>query len=104
MSAAMAGLHTLPTVASVSAIVDPYAAALARYDTALTGTSLRPAAATWRSAVLGQVRTLDGLLGTLASTPSAGLGQWIEGFYLQTAELQSAIENLQAALGHATTS
>jgi hypothetical protein len=104
MSVALAGLHTLPTVASVSAIVTPYGTALGRYHAALAAARVSPAATTWRTAVVSQLDRLSALIATLASTPSATLGQWINGFYLQTAELQSAIEELQAALGHPASS
>jgi hypothetical protein len=104
MSVAMAALHTLPTVESVSAIVDPYGSALEQYQAALGAATLSPGAATYRTAVVTHVQAIDALIATLASTPSAQLGRWIEGFYLQTAELQSTIEELQAALGQPATS
>ena len=98
MSLGMAGLKTLPTVASVSAVVDPYLTALQRYQASLSGAVLAGSAATWRRAVLSQVQQLVGLLQSLGTTPSGQLGTWISGFYLQTAELQNSVEGLQSAL------
>jgi hypothetical protein len=98
MSLQMAGLHTFPTVASVSAAVDPYLVALERYRGALPGSALGPAADHWRRVVLVDTHGLVTLLQSLPNTPSGQLGSWINGFYLQTAELQSAIQALGAAL------
>jgi hypothetical protein len=99
MSLAMAALHTLPTVASVAAIVDPYGVALQQYEATLSQATLGASATSWRTTVLDQTQRLTQLLGTLPATPPAHLGEWISGYYLQTAQLQSAIEELEAALG-----
>jgi hypothetical protein len=101
MSIQMANLRTLPTVTSVAAVVDPYLAALERYGAALKNAVVGPAAATWRRSVLANVHSLVTLLQSLPATPSGQLGSWINGFYLQTAELQSAISGLGAALPNA---
>ncbi len=98
MSRQMADIHSLPTVASVSAAVDPYLTALQRYQRALTGPVLIPAADNWRRNILVHLHSLETLLGDLTNTPSAELGSWINGFYLQTAELQNAIQGLDIAL------
>jgi hypothetical protein len=104
MSTQMANLRTLPTVASVGAVVDPYLAALERYQAALTSSVLGPTAGISQRSVLANVHSLITLLQSLPATPSGQLGSWINGFYLQTAELQSAISNLGAALPSATAS
>ena len=100
MSVAMAGLHTLPTVVLVSAIVQPYGAALQRYETTLGRATLGTSAAPWRASVVAQAQRLSQSLATLPTTPSAQLGGWISSYELETAELQSAIEALESALGH----
>jgi hypothetical protein len=79
--------------------VDPYGMALQQYETALGTATLDPSAATWRTAVVSQAQLIAALVDTLPTTPSAHLGAWISGYYLQTAKLQSAIEELEAALG-----
>jgi hypothetical protein len=99
MSNGMAAIDTVPTVATVSAVVDPYLVSLQHYEAALAGATLASSAATWRNMVLTHVRDLIALLQSLPSTPSASLGNWINGFYLQTAELQTAIQGLVPALG-----
>lgn len=98
MSLQLASGKSLPTVRSVSTAVDPYLTALRQYQSSLSGAVVSPAAGRWQRTVLVQVHSLMTLLGDLAGTPSGQLGSWIKGFYLQTAELQSAIEGLQAAL------
>ncbi len=98
MSQGMSALHSLPTVTTVSAVVDPYLVSLQRYEAVLAGARLTGSAATWRGMVLLHVRDLVTLLHSLPTTPSFSLGTWINGFYLQTAELQSAIEGLLPTL------
>jgi hypothetical protein len=98
MSQQLAGLRGLPTVASVSAVVDPYLTALQRYQSALSVRRLSSRGDLWRRIVLVHVRSLETLLHDLPNTPSGELGSWINGFYLQTAELQNAIQGLDAAL------
>jgi hypothetical protein len=98
MSSQMSSLRGLPTVASVSAAVDPYLVALEHYRAALSSSVVNRAADQWRRVVLVEVHTLVTLLASLPTTPSGQLGSWINNFYLQTAELQSAIQALGGAL------
>ncbi|HEY1829836.1 MAG TPA: hypothetical protein VGG38_06285 [Acidimicrobiales bacterium] len=99
MSVALADLNGLPTIANVSAAVDPYRAALLRYDKALSSLTLTSGASSWRGHVHTDIAAVVTAIGQLQAMSSAQLGTWIENFYLTTAELQSAVEELQAAVG-----
>lgn len=100
MSVGMNSMHRLPTIPTVAAVVDPYRAALARYEGALRGAAVDQSATPWRGTVLERIGQVNSLIGQLPDVASAHLGAWIDNFYLQTAELESAIEALQSALGH----
>jgi hypothetical protein len=99
MSVGMNDLSGLPTVPTVSAVVDPYARALQAFQLDLSGVAIDPLGAARRRTVLVQVGPLLAVISKLGGTPSAQLGTWIDNFYLETAELQSAIEDLQTAVG-----
>jgi hypothetical protein len=98
MSLGMTDIHGVPTVAMVSAVVDPYVSALQHYERVLTGATLTLSALPARRSVLDHVHHLVTFLQTLTRVPADHLGSWIDGFYLQTAELQAAIDGLQNAL------
>ncbi|HEY1830989.1 MAG TPA: hypothetical protein VGG38_12170 [Acidimicrobiales bacterium] len=100
VSLGMNSMHGLPTVPAVAAVVDPYRAALGRYQTALDGVAVDEAATPWRGTVLEHIDQVNSLISQLPDVPSAHLGAWIDNFYLQTAELESAVEALLSALGH----
>jgi hypothetical protein len=104
MSLQLASRHTLPTVASVAIAVDPYLVALETYQVALSAPVLNSRAAVWRRNVVVRIQNLETLLKDLPNTPSGQLGSWINGFYLQTAELQTTIQGLEAALPEAPAS
>jgi hypothetical protein len=98
MSLGMNDIAGVPTIGQVTTVVDPYVSALEHYSRVLTGATLNPSADTARQSVLSHVHRLVAFLRTLSRVSSARLGSWIDGFYLQTAELQSAIDGLQNAL------
>jgi hypothetical protein len=93
-----AQLPGVPTTAAVAGVIGPYLTALQQYRAVLAHVSLPDPTAASAHAVSAEVRTLITYLESLPGVTSLHLGSWINGFNLHAAELQSAVDVLQANL------
>jgi hypothetical protein len=98
VSDGFAHLQGVPTVAAVSAVIDPYLTALEGYQGVLAAAQLPTSVSGAARAAGLQVRRIVAFLQSLKGFNSVHLGRWINGYYLHTAELQSAISQLQFVL------
>jgi len=94
-------LHALtgwPTVTHVAGVINPYVAALERYNSVLTMATVPESART--AAVSADVRVARDMLSlsTISELPALKLGTYLQEFTLDAAQLQTNLANLQQKL------
>ena len=91
-------LHGIPTIAKVTAVMNPYVSSLQHYERVLSGVPVpkpaRGAAASVRALVSKDVQSL----GTINGLAPLGLGSYLEQFGTGAAKLQKELGTLEHAL------
>jgi hypothetical protein len=101
-TAQLSTLGSIPTLARVAPIVNPYMASLQLYAALASAVTVPPAAQAAAHAADAQVQQDAAFLGTINTLPAAQLGSFLQEFYAHSAQLQSSMDGLQHALSPAT--
>jgi hypothetical protein len=97
---ALAGLSSLPspTTASVTQMVDPYAASLQLYGSLLSRAQIPTAARGQATQVLALVNRDASFLSTIGGLTASQLGAWTHTFYANATDLQTSLIALEKQL------